>query len=614
MCGINGFFGNVKGLGSEGIIKKMNQAIKHRGPDDSGFICHDNIALGHVRLSIIELSELGHQPMHSADGNLILVFNGELYNYQEIRESYLKEYPFKTNSDTEVILAAYQKFGNECFKMFNGMFALAVYNIHSGKLVVSRDRLGIKPVYYTVTDGVFCFSSEIKSILQTGFSNKKLHKTYLSQYLSYQTVYCPHTLVEDVKQLKPGHYLEMDKDLNIRDVEYWCFPKGSENRINAKTSELHKNIESLLIKSVERRLIADVPVSAFLSGGIDSSAIVALASKALGRSIDTYTVTFDESEFSEARYAQKIADLYNTNHHEIELKPKYLLDNLEEALDFMDHPSTDGPNTYIISKSIKQDGIKVALSGLGGDELFAGYSLFTRSIEMQKKLHWLKYVPNILRNLGANVIDGNSMARSKLSELIQEGNFQFESIYGINRRAFLNKDVQRLLKLSTSQIKPELLKSEYGELSSISQAEINTYMQNVLLRDTDQMSMAHALEVRVPFLDHELVEYVLRIGDEQKYPHRPKQLLVDALKSYLPDYIVNRPKMGFTLPWEHWMRNELKEFCETRIKSLSKREWIDSQKTLKLWEDFLNKKSLYSWSRLWSLVTLEHWIAKNGLQ
>jgi asparagine synthase (glutamine-hydrolysing) len=361
-------------------------------------------------------------------------------------------------------------------------------------------------------------------------------------------------------------------------------------------------------------LIADVPVSAFLSGGIDSSAIVALASKALGRSIDTYTVTFDESEFSEARYAQKIADLYNTNHHEIELKPKYLLDNLEEALDFMDHPSTDGPNTYIISKSIKQDGIKVALSGLGGDELFAGYSLFTRSIEMQKKLHWLKYVPNILRNLGANVIDGNSMARSKLSELIQEGNFQFESIYGINRRAFLNKDVQRLLKLSTSQIKPELLKSEYGELSSISQAEINTYMQNVLLRDTDQMSMAHALEVRVPFLDHELVEYVLRIGDEQKYPHRPKQLLVDALKSYLPDYIVNRPKMGFTLPWEHWMRNELKEFCETRIKSLSKREWIDSQKTLKLWEDFLNKKSLYSWSRLWSLVTLEHWIAKNGLQ
>ncbi|MCI5055062.1 MAG: asparagine synthase (glutamine-hydrolyzing) [Flavobacteriales bacterium] len=615
MCGINGVFGQLGDVAIDDVIGSMNRTIKHRGPDGEGIFSENHIGLGHVRLSIIEVTELGHQPMFSNNKEVVVVYNGELYNYKELRVGLQNSYDFKTGSDTEVVLASYLKHGIHCLEQFNGMFALAIYDFRSKKLLLARDRLGIKPLYYVHNNDLVCFSSEIKAILKSGCSNKKINRKALKEYLNYQTVYCPNTMVEDIKMLKPGHFIEIDSNLGFQYQTYWSFPSHREDEGNPDLKTAQNDIQERLTKSIERRLIADVPVSAFLSGGIDSSAIVSLAAKNLGVKLDTYTVTFDDQEFSEARFAQKIADQYDTNHHEIKLDPNDLLNDLPNALDHMDHPSTDGPNTFVISKNIKKDGIKVALSGLGGDELFAGYDLFTRTIAMQSKLENLKWMPTSTLGKILNSFGKDSITIKKLSELLQHGRFDLESCYGINRKAFLDKDVSEILNISDFQEDfGGFNSSPFGKISSISQFDIETYMQNVLLRDTDQMSMANALEVRVPFLDHDLVEYVLRLGDKIKYPFTPKKLLVDSLADMLPDYIVNRPKMGFTLPWKNWMKNELFAFCDGKVKSLAQREWVNDTALLRLWDDFVNEKGPYSWSRIWGLITLEHWLEKNGLE
>jgi len=599
----------------------MNRSLSHRGPDDEGVYTDENIALGHRRLSIIDLSSAGHQPMFSHDKRYSIVYNGELYNYQEIKNQ-IKEYPYTTNTDTEVILAAYTKWGKDCLQYFNGMYAFAIWDIAEKKLFIARDRLGIKPLYYSPKDNQLIFSSEIRSLLSTDLVPRKLDENNLIDYLRYQTVHSPNTIIKDIFMLMPGHYMEIrNAELGIHD--YWSLSENISNESNGKSyEEICKDVNNLLYKAVERRLIADVPFGAFLSGGIDSSAIVGLMSKISKGKVKTFSIVFDDKKFNEAEYSRLIAKKFDTEHHEIKLGVSDFRDQLPEALKAMDHPSGDGPNTYIVSKATKNSGITMALSGLGGDELFCGYDVFKRSYKIEKQ-KWLNRIPLSIRKLSGEFVKNIKprIPSEKLAELMKLPSLNFESAYPLFRQVLLDDQIKNIIsaKELSNNVVSQIIHSSpiighSSFLSQVSIAEISTYMQNVLLRDTDQMSMAHALEVRVPFMDYQLVEYVLGIPDKHKYPSTPKKLLIDSLSDLLPSEIINRPKMGFTFPWKYWMKNELKSFCESKIISLSKRNYFDEKNLIALWNSFLKDDPRIIWSRIWYLVVLENWLIENNIE
>lgn len=620
MCGINGIVSVLRESGDYNTaVNKMNNALKHRGPDDAGIYNNNGVSLGQRRLSIIDLSSAGHQPMQSADERYVLAYNGEIYNFKEIRSRL--DYPFTSNSDTEVLLAAWQTWGADCIDYLVGMFAFAVWDRKEQELHLVRDRLGIKPLYYYQDEERIVFSSEVRSILSSDLVPRKLNEDAVYDFLRYQCVHQPSTIVDGIKLLMPGSHLQL-KGGELKIVKYWnAYKSGVDTGIDVAGAR--KAVYEALLKSVERRLVADVPFGAFLSGGIDSSAIVALMSR-LSDKVNTFSISFAEEEFSEARYARIIADKFNTEHHEIQLSPDDFLALLPEALDSMDHPSGDGPNTYVVSKATKDAGITMALSGLGGDELFAGYSIFTQSMQLEKQ-RWLNVIPRIIRSGMGQVLKTikPSISSEKISGILSNSNITALSAYPFYRQVILDNQIH---KMTTNKNLPDNRVSEIlngfisepefiklPQLSQISIAEMSTYMQNVLLRDTDQMSMAHALEVRVPFLDHELVELVVGLPDKIKYPHSTKQLLVESLGDLLPTEIVDRPKMGFSLPYAHWMKNELFDFCYERIKKLAARPLFNEDVIFKYWNDFIQGSATISWSRLWALVVLEHWLDKNNV-
>jgi asparagine synthase (glutamine-hydrolysing) len=628
MCGINILLGISDTQQAKSIVAKMNNTMAHRGPDNDGIFSETNVTLGHRRLSIIDLSAAGNQPMSGLNGRYQLVYNGEFYNYKEVKSALLNDenpYPFQFASDTEVILAAYHKWGIDCVKHINGMFAFAIWDKLKNEVFVVRDRLGIKPLYYYQNNGIAVFSSEIRSLLASNLVPRKLNKLGLVDYLRYQTVHAPQTIVEAVKLLMPGSFalIKLDAPIQVQEKKYWDFQHSNQYELENKTyKEVCDDVYDLLYKSVERRLIADVPFGAFLSGGIDSSAVVGLMSKNSSKTVKTFTVTFDESEFSEAKYAQLVADKFKTEHHEIRLTSDYFMSELPAALKAMDHPSGDGPNTYIVSKVTKNSGITMALSGLGGDELFAGYEIFNRSIKLNK-YSWIGNLPRITKKIPGALLKKlrPGIASDKIAELLDLPNFNLESTYPLARQVMLEEKLKKMVSSSSlpsnavSHILENLHLNQFSSLlSRVSVAEMSTYMQNVLLRDTDQMSMASALEVRVPFLDYKLVEYVLAVPDKFKYPITPKKLLIDSLGSLLPTEIVNRPKMGFTLPWKNWMKNEMKQFCEQRMMSLSHRAAFSKVEIQNLWQAFLNNHESVTWSRVWYLIVLEEWLIQNNIE
>lgn len=631
MCGINGIVGVADQAIAKEKISAMNHCMQHRGPDDAGVFVEDKIALGHRRLSIIDLSDAGHQPMASYDNRYQIVYNGELYNYKELKfelqrvssGSTHQPYFFKTNTDTEVILAAFIRWRADCLNHFNGMFAFAIWDTQTKELFIARDRLGIKPLYYFFTNGVFAFASELRSLLATQLIKREIDRNSLIDYLRYQTVHAPHTIIKGIKMLLPGNYIKIEND-SPSIHSYW----NINNKIKFSTvkdksyENVCKDVKHLLGKAVEKRLVADVPFGAFLSGGIDSSAIVGLMSKVSTEKIKTFTITFDESEYSEAKYAKLIAEKFKTEHHEIKLKPTDFLSELPNALKALDHPSGDGPNTYVVSKATKASGITMALSGLGGDELFGGYDIFKRTLALNNK-KWLNFIPSFLRSPAGNLLQTlkPSVAADKISALLKLNSINFNTYYPLSRQVLMDKQVLQLLNtevLTTNRVF-ELISeidptpNDY-QLTRVSIAEITSYMQNVLLRDTDQMSMAHALELRVPFMDHQLVEYVLGLPDAYKNVLSPKKLLVDALGDLLPAEIVKRPKMGFTFPWKNWMQHELKSFCEQKMTSLAKRNLFNEAEVLKLWSSFLANDPRVSWSRIWHLIVLENWLLENNIE
>lgn len=644
MCGISGIVSFDKAEAYESSVLQMNDALAHRGPNAQGIWKNHHVVLGHRRLSIIDLSAAGNQPMGSADGRFVLVYNGEIFNYRELREE-LSEYPFATRTDSEVIIAAYLRWGMDCMHHFNGMFAFALWDNQTQKLFLVRDRLGVKPLYYYMDGQKLVFASEIRSILASGVVSRKLDEKALVDYLRYQTVHAPNTIIRDIKMLMPGQFMLVQNTSgpvrntgNKRETTVISFAKyqvsfgfywktGESNTITQSPQgkskhEIEEDIQDLLSKAVERRLVADVPFGAFLSGGIDSSILVGLMAGILNQPVNTFSVTFTEKRYSESTYSRMIAKKFNTRHNEIQLTPDDFLGMLPAALHSMDHPSGDGPNTWVVSKVTKDAGITMALSGLGGDELFAGYGYFKRLYRLHQHRYLAKF-PNVLKQVPVQLLGLASQSASvfKMKEILQLPSWNLVDSYPISRMVLPDERIVQLL--AEQELPPNAVQLIVGNqcnvkynshfLSAISCAEMNTYMQNVLLRDTDQMSMAHALEVRVPFLDYALVEYVLQVRDSIKYPESPKQLLVASVKDLLPEGFNQRPKMGFTLPWTYWMQNELKSFCESRLQWLAKFEYFNSMELKLKWERFLANDPLITWSRIWALVALGDWLKTNDI-
>jgi asparagine synthase (glutamine-hydrolysing) len=648
MCGIAGIVDFSRALdnrlhllqggqiSARAVVERMVARLGHRGPDARAIepVGGDlsAVSLGHARLAILDLSPAGRQPMVDAETGTWITCNGEVYNYAELRPT-LSDSPrgWISKTDTEVVLRAYARWGRDCLDRLDGMFAFAIWDAQQKVLFLARDRLGIKPLYYYAGDGFFIFASEVRALLTSGLVPPRLDPVALWQYLTYQSIPAPRTLLQGIRALPAGSWLTVDHTGKIREGRYWdSLQHASPAARTATEPEGRHRVAALLRDAVTSHLVSDVPLGAFLSGGIDSSAVVALMREA-GQIPRTFSVVFPEKNYDEAQYARQIAKRFHTDHSEILLTERELLDQLPDALAAMDQPTGDGINTYVLARAVRSSGVKVALSGLGGDELFAGYPSSNRLGRVARGLRLWGYSPAAVRTLagkGIRALGRSSVAATKAAAVV-ESDGTIAATFPVMRQVLSVRQRRTLLRepwLGLADGTPDpyvsLLRDAYksapwaGPLTQVAYAEGRTYMHDVLLRDTDQMSMAHALEVRVPLLDHRLVEYVMGLADSHKRPgETPKRLLVESLKGLLPEDIVQRPKQGFTLPFDPWMRGALRGFCEDRLSAtrVESRGLFRPQEVQSLWRAFLDGRADVSWSRLWVLVVLEEWLERNGV-
>src|SRR5579862_1402118 len=623
MCGIAGILSFSSKLPDPGAIGRMTSAMSHRGPDADGYYSGNNMTFGHRRLSIIDLSAEANQPFTDNTGRLVIVFNGEIYNYREVK-SLLPEYRFRTNSDTEVILAAYEKWQDGCLKYFKGMFAFAIWDNQKNELFVARDRFGVKPLYYFLDKEYFLFASEVRALLKSSLIKKKISRHALLDYFSYQSIGYPHSPLENICQLEAGSWMSVSQG-RIEKQRYWDVSRPEIKFDYKDQAGAKEKVRALMQQSIERRLVSDVPVGAFLSGGIDSTAVVGLMAAVSPDKPMTFTVSFEEKEFDESRFADLVAKKFSTVHTRIDLKANTFLDELQNALSALDSPSGDGVNTYVVSKAIRQQGVKVALSGVGGDELFAGYPFFDQYLQLQQ-YRWLWKLPvSVRRKLAGSFFRRETESRrERLRQLLALDSPSIANAYPLSRQILSAARLSSLTRLAagekfTTDLQSELCQraeniSALPYLSQVSIADYLGYTQQTLLKDTDQMSMASSLEVREPFFDPDLVEFVLAAPDHYKKGNYPKKFLVDSLGTLLPDEVVHRKKQGFLFPWSLWLKNELRSFCADHIGRIAQRDFIHGEHLHAYWKNFLLGDPDIRWSEILLFVVLEFWMEKNGIK
>jgi len=627
MCSISGIFGR----GDQEVVVRMNEAQRHRGPDDQGVVQFGKIVLGNTRLAIIDTSAAGHQPMHDPETGNWITYNGETYNFKELRRELGGEWA--SNTDTEVVLRAFSKWGVDAFRRLRGMFAVAIWDNQQQRLILARDPLGIKPLYYYATKDHLIFASELRALLASGLAPRRLSSDGVNSYLANGSVAAPLTIVDGVKQLLPGHYLEVSAAVDTKEIEFAApvreqVPDGRDEAVARLREELEE--------SVRLHLVSDVPLGVFLSGGMDSSALVALMSRISGPRPKTFSVVFDEPGFTESPFSRAVAARFETDHEEIRLSEDRLLRILPEALASIDQPTMDGVNTFVVSQAVKNAGVTVALSGLGGDELFAGYPSFRRALKLDSMSRTSR---RVLRAV-ASVAKNGSVQRHKFRQLANSDGTPTD-VYEISRQLFSTDFIfvlmdrvgrgqyhlavaggsNHLSKINgtnapTRSREVVLTSSKCDVVNAISRLELSGYMSNTLLRDTDAMSMAHSLEVRVPFVDTKLVDYVLSLPGEWKLDRGnrgPKPLLADALADLLPRDFLARPKMGFTLPFEKWLQQNLRTEVSSVLEddAMLSAPALNSVAVQKLWRNFLQKPRAVGWSRPWSLYVLAKWCQLN---
>ncbi len=616
MCrivGIVDFKGNLKDS-IESITVNMRDSLTHGGPDDAGIYLNKEagIALGHRRLSIIDTSSAGHQPMSNKDQTIWITYNGEIYNFLELRKELIEcGYEFKSRTDTEVIIYGYEAWGiEELLFRLRGMFAFAIFDYRQKdlNLILAKDRFGIKPLYYYKDSEKFLFSSEVKAFLKSKLIPNEINLESIVRFLQLGSIPAPLTTIKDVYSLPASHYMVITKD-GYSMKQYWdlynFFGNQRDQNKFQPTNEIINKTHDLLTESVNLHLISDVPLGVFLSGGIDSSAIVSLASK-FTKKLNTLSVIFEETEYSEARYAKLVAEQYDTNHHEILVKSKDFYEELPNIFNAMDQPTIDGVNTYFISKAAKEVGLTVVLSGIGGDEVFLGYKYFRQAKNIEAGMKLMRLFPNMFRNniVALTTLVGSIFTGKNLEKLSYLKKPTDVNSYLLFRGLFTPKEIQNLLEISENEINSfgAPLKLSNGKVStslleSLDILDFKHYLQNQILKDTDFMSMWHAVEVRVPFLDHTLVEYVFNLPNHLKLQSNVnKPLIVNSLGNDLPKELWDRPKMGFTFPFEHWIKDNCNELMEISLNNDNLNRGFQE----KMWNNFKEGKA--HWSRVWGLI------------
>ncbi|MBL7206317.1 MAG: asparagine synthase (glutamine-hydrolyzing) [Candidatus Aenigmarchaeota archaeon] len=609
MCGICGFVG----FEDKALLKKMMDSIKHRGPDDSGVFIDKGISLGHRRLSIIDL-KTGKQPMKNEDGTIQIVFNGEIYNFQELRTDLEKKgHKFYTNSDTEVIIHAYEEYGKNCLKRFNGMFAFAIWDSKKKSLFLARDRLGIKPLYYTFFNGSLIFASEIKAILQHPDVKKDVDFQAMNHYFSLGYVPAPRTMFDGIKKLSQSHCLEYDvKEKKPIITKYWNLVNfESENK---SIDYYTKNLSDILESSVKKRLMSDVPLGAFLSGGLDSSAVVAIMSKLSEKPVKTISAGFEEGgHYDESNFSRMVAERFNTDHHEVVLKTNDIK-MLPKIVWHFDEPVLDGSSVpeFMISEKAKKH-VTVALVGEGGDELFMGYRQY-KIMKLSRYFLLPKYmkktiIPKISKSISGIIPRRKPKRYLEFLADFSSRSGNFLEIYKSLLETFNKEDKDNLFLekikkgMKDNIVVEDYFKDEKKANANISSFELKVPLPDILLMNVDKMSMANSIEARVPFLDHKLVEFSAKIPFNMKLKgFTEKYILKRAMQNELPKEIIKRKKHPFAVPIISWLENDLKEISDHLLskRNIEKQGYFNSS-----YVDKINKSKNYN--QLWPLVFFQMW-------
>jgi asparagine synthase (glutamine-hydrolysing) len=626
MCGISGIAISADFAPYDITVplRAMTNAMSHRGPDDEGISIDPSrrVGLGSRRLAIRDLSATGHMPMPNEEGTVWITYNGEVYNSDEIRPDLEGlGYHFRSGNDTEVILRGYEAWGEKIVHRLRGMFAFAIYDNRpqqgTPRLFLARDQLGIKPIYYAATQHEFFFGSELNTLLASGRVGRDLNPTGMVGYLLFGSVPNPLTIYRDIQALPPGHTLTLELTPTFRQPtlqQYWHLPR--ETHPVALGRDVVGEIRELLSEAVRMQMVSDVPIGAFLSGGLDSSIVVALMRQATNGTLRTCSIVFAESEYSEAPYAKAVADHVGAEHYERLITADEILQACPTIFSAMDQPTLDGVNSYFVSETARQAGLTVALSGLGGDELFGGYP------------HTFQQVPKVIRAMeltqrlplgvplaqAAMTMMPNAPKWSRFADALDRPASR-AGAYLTRRGMFAPREVkalvgQELWEEATANfdyiehVASRADSPQGDDFAWISRAELTTYTHHQLLRDTDVMSMAHSLEVRVPLLDHVLVERVLQLPATFKMNGgTPKPLMAKAVGDLLPDMVRNRrDKIGFVFPWEQWLKADFGRAVDPTQEPVL---GLQPKAVRHIWSQFQEGK--IHWSRAWTLVALNEW-------
>ncbi len=630
MCGISGVFHFQNSQCVEKkILKQMADSIAHRGPDDEGFYVSsdEKLGFGFRRLSIIDLSPTGHQPMTNEDKTVWAMFNGEIYNFQELRQELIKKgHVFESQSDTETIIHGYEEEDLAIVERLNGMFAIALWDEKKKRLWLVRDRLGIKPIYYTVQNGTLIFGSEIKAILAHPEVKKKLNEEALFHYLTFACCPAPYTLFEGIKKLPAGWYLTVDEK-GVKEHQYWDAIGGKEAGKKSEEDYI-KNIRDILTDSVQRQMVCDVPFGVFLSGGIDSSTNVALMTAARGQPVDSFSINVKElPKYDEFKWARKVAQIFQSRHHEITVGPQDLMSFLPTLAHHADDPNGDPVcfPLYAISKLIRESGVIVAQVGEGSDELFAGYDHYRIVVDFWKK--WWQKLEALPRPLKKMLFElskitknpGHDLHRDQLRKLAQAEEFFWGGAIAFSEFSkwdIFTQDFRRRMEGRTSfdVIKPYYEKMDREApnadfLTRMVYLELKIRLPELLLMRVDKITMANSIESRVPFLDHRLVELAMQIPMDLKIKNGvSKYILKQAVRGILPDDVIDRKKQGFGAPVGEWLNTALRqELPEVLWKSkIWEANIFDRSVVEKLVQNHQDGKAEASF-RIWNLITLALW-------
>jgi asparagine synthase (glutamine-hydrolysing) len=626
MCGIAGFFSAEKKI-SKDELHQMTNAIAHRGPDADGYFFDGKVGLGHRRLSVIDLSENANQPMYSANNRYIIAYNGEVYNFREIaaelRQNFKTE--FKTSSDTEVILEGFALYGTEVVNKLNGMFAFAIYDKEKEELFVCRDRIGIKPLYYYYDGNNFAFASELKSIMKLSIVPKDIDENAVYKFLHLGFIPAPYSIYKSAKKLKAGHWLKISKN-NFELKQFWDINQQISKEIITSEKQALIKLSDLLMSSVQYQMKSDVPFGVFLSGGIDSSLVTANAVNLSGVKVNTFSIGFEENKYNESVYAKAVANYLGTNHHEFIVSYKNAIELIDTVFDAYSEPFSDSSAipTLLVSKLARQH-VTVTLSGEGGDELFLGYGSYLWAQRLQNP--FIKSTRNILAAILPRISSTYTRHANYLN--YKEERLIYSNTFASEQNTFTTNDIEKLLSNDLKQNGKtnalELL-NQFGveikhlnrKLSAMEEQalfDLHFYLQDDLLTKVDRASMHYSLETRVPYLDHRVVEFSLNISPDLKFKNGvAKYLLKEILFQYVPKRFFDRPKQGFAIPLEQWLKKELSFLIDEYLSEpiIRKYNFVKYDVVNDLINRFRTTNASYLYNRLWLLIVLHKWLEKDS--